>query len=63
MDEKPEPLMLKVRDVAALLSMSEQTVRKLIKAGTLPSVQLGQGARFTRVPMAAVKALADCSQR
>lgn len=40
---------LRIRDLAARWNMNEDTVRKLIKLGMLPCVQLSP--RCTRVPL------------
>ena len=41
---------LRVKEVSKLLAVSEQTVRKLTKAGSLRSVRIGKrGVRISRV--------------
>ncbi len=46
------PRMLRVADVAARLSLSEQTVRRMAASGELPSRRVG---RLYRIPVAAVE--------
>ena len=41
----PTPLLLRVRDVAALLSMSESATYDLVYRGELPSVYIGSARR------------------
>jgi excisionase family DNA binding protein len=47
---------LTVADVAAVLSCSEPTVRRRIRGGELPAVQLGGPGSAVRVPRAALEA-------
>ena len=49
-----EPLLLKVKAVAAKCDVSTDTVRRLVKSGCLPSVRVG---RSLRIPSAAVDLL------
>jgi PTS system nitrogen regulatory IIA component len=42
---------LRVRDVASLLNVSEQTVYRWVKNGTLPAHRLGDQFRFNRVEL------------
>ncbi len=44
---------LTIREVAALLHCSEPTVRKHIKLGELPSIQIGRCRRIRRVDLGA----------
>ena len=44
---------LKVKEAAVLLTVSEQTVRKLVKDGTLPSMRIGK--RSIRIPREAAE--------
>ena len=41
----PTPLLLRIRDVAALLSMSESATYDLVYKGELPSVYIGSARR------------------
>jgi len=41
--------LLRGSDVAALLGISERTLRRLIRAGEIPFVQLGRSVRFRRI--------------
>jgi len=41
----PTPLLLRIRDVAALLSMSETATYDLVYKGELPSVYIGSARR------------------
>jgi len=47
---------LTVSEVAAMLTCSEPTVRRRIRAGDLPAVQLGGAGSAVRVPRAALEA-------
>jgi len=42
----PTPLLLRIRDVAALLSMSESATYDLVYRGELPSVYIGSARRI-----------------
>ena len=44
---------LRVKEVAAMLAVSEQTVRKLVKTGALQSVRIG--TRGVRIPRESVE--------
>ena len=50
--------MLRVIDVAKLLRLSEKTIRRRIKDGTIPARRIG---RAVRIPEEAVKALTAAS--
>jgi hypothetical protein len=50
------PRYYRVKDVAALLSISEWEVRRLIEAGTLHRRYIGEGNRYYRVTAASVEA-------
>jgi excisionase family DNA binding protein len=50
---QPEPLLLRIEEVAAALSVCPSTVYNLIRAGQLPAVRIGK--REKRVPAAAVR--------
>jgi len=43
-----EPILLNVRETAAFLGISQTTVWKLTKEGTLPSVKLGRSVKWRR---------------
>jgi excisionase family DNA binding protein len=45
-----EARLLSVRETAALLGVSEKTVRRLIAAGVLPALQLGGKGSSVRIP-------------
>lgn len=53
-----KPLLISVADAAALLAVSPITIRRMLKAGELPKVQV---AGAVRIPYAAVVALATRS--
>ena len=57
-----EPLLLRVRDVATMLGISERVVNQLIQSGELPSF-LVPGLRCRRVAPADVEALASLWRR
>src|SRR5579859_3468559 len=42
---------LSVREVARLLDVTEETVYRWVKAGTLPSYRVGESYRFNRVEL------------
>lgn len=43
-----EPLVYRVREVAALLKISEAQVYRLIERGTMPAVRYGRSVRVPR---------------
>lgn len=55
-DVRPEPIMLRPREVAELLRLSRSEVYRLIERGTIPAVRIG---RSVRVPRRWVEAQAD----
>lgn len=50
-DDEPEPLLLRVEEVARLLSLGRSKVFQMLAAGELPAVRIG---RSVRVPSAAL---------
>lgn len=50
------PRYYRVKDVAALLSISEWEVRRLVEAGQLERRYIGEGKRFYRITAASVEA-------
>jgi excisionase family DNA binding protein len=50
------PRYYRVKDVAALLSISQGEVRRLIEAGTLHRRYIGEGRHYYRVTAASVEA-------
>lgn len=48
MAERPEPVMLKPAEVAALLSLSRSEVYRLMDRGVIPSVAFGRSRRVPR---------------
>lgn len=48
MSERPEPIMLRPREVAELLALSRSEVYRLIERGTIPSVRMGRSVRVPR---------------
>lgn len=53
-----KPLLVSIADAAALLAVSTVTIRRMLKAGVLPTVKI---AKAVRIPHAAVVALATPS--
>ncbi len=53
---KPEQILVRPVDAAAMLSVSRSSVYELIASGALPSVRVG---RMLRVPVAAIRRLAE----
>lgn len=49
-----EPRYYRVKDVAALLSVSEWEVRRLVDNGVLQRKYIGEGGRYYRVTAASV---------
>lgn len=45
-----EANLLSVKETAALLGVTEKTVRRLISAGIMPALQLGPPGRSIRIP-------------
>jgi len=56
---EPPPRMLTLKEAADILGTTFYTVRRLVRAGRLPGHKVGQQ---WRVPMAAVKALAEVGE-
>lgn len=54
-----EPVLLRVKDVARKLSVSEKEVRRLIEIGVLHRRYIGEGNRFYRVTARSVDAYLD----
>lgn len=52
---KVEPVAVRIRVAAQMLDCSPATVYELVRAGRLPSIQLGN--RGLRVPVSSVQAL------
>ena len=50
------PRYYRVKDVAAILSISEWEVRRLVEAGTLHRRYIGEGKRYYRITAASVEA-------
>jgi len=48
---EPPPLLLRVDDVCALLSLSRSTVNRLLVNGTIPSVAVGRTRRVVRTDL------------
>ena len=48
MTDRPEPIMLRPAEVAALLSLSRSEVYRLIDRGEIPSVRIGRSRRVPR---------------
>lgn len=48
---RSERLLITVRECQALTGLSEATVRRLIAAGTLPSVRVGRAVRIPLDPL------------
>jgi excisionase family DNA binding protein len=57
MTGKPDVLMVRPVEAAAMLSISRSSVYELIAAGTLPSVKIG--GRMIRIPVAAIRRMAE----
>lgn len=55
-----EPLLVTVADAAAMLAVSTVTIRRMLREGLLPKVQI---AKAVRIPQAAIVALAAPSVR
>ena len=51
-----KPRYFRVKDVAALLSISEWEVRRLAEAGELERRYIGEGKRYYRITAASVEA-------
>lgn len=49
-----KPRYYRVKEVAALLALSQWEVRRLVEAGTLHSVPIGESGRYYRVTAASV---------
>lgn len=47
-ESKPEPLLLRTREVARLLNLSERKVQQMCKAGQLEHVYFGRALRVPR---------------
>jgi excisionase family DNA binding protein len=60
MQGKPDVLMVRPVEAAAMLSISRSSVYELIASGALPSVRVG--ARMVRVPVAAIRRMVDRAQ-
>ncbi|MGO9062779.1 MAG: helix-turn-helix domain-containing protein [Candidatus Binataceae bacterium] len=54
--DKPEKLLIRPVEVAAMLSISRSSAYELIAAGTIPSVRLG---RMVRVPLEAIRRIVE----
>jgi len=54
--DKPEKLLIRPVEVAAMLSISRSSAYELIAAGTIPSVRLG---RMVRVPLEAIRKIVE----
>lgn len=48
MAERPEPIMLRPAEVAALLGLSRSEVYRLIERGDIPSARFGRSVRVPR---------------
>lgn len=48
MTERPEPIMLRAVEVAALLGLSRSEVYRLMDRGMIPSVRFGRSRRVPR---------------
>ena len=48
MAERPEPIMLRPSEVAALLALSRSEVYRLIERKVIPSVRIGRSVRVPR---------------
>ncbi len=57
---KPDVLMVRPVEAAAMLSISRSSVYELIASGALPSVKVG--GRMVRVPVAAIRRIVDEAQ-
>ncbi len=60
MQGKPDVLMVRPVEAAAMLSISRSSVYELIASGALPSVRIG--GRMVRVPVAAIRRMVDQAQ-
>lgn len=58
MTERPEPIMLRPAEVAALLALSPNSVYRLIERGEIPSVRIGRSVRVPRTWVEAQAAVA-----
>jgi len=54
---KPDVLMVRPVEAAAMLSISRSSVYELIASGALPSVRVG--GRMVRIPVAAIRRMAE----
>jgi len=57
MQGKPDVLMVRPVEAAAMLSISRSSVYELIASGALPSVRVG--GRMVRIPVAAIHRMAE----
>jgi excisionase family DNA binding protein len=55
--DKPNKLLLRPVEVAAMLSISRSSVYELIAAGDIPSIKLGD--RMVRVPAEAIREIVE----
>lgn len=56
MAQNTEPMLIKIKDAAVLLGISEWQVRRLIEAGELPSTRI---SNRLYLPLAAIKGYVD----
>lgn len=54
---KPDVLMVRPVEAAAMLSISRSSVYELVASGALPSVKVG--GRMIRIPVAAIRQMAQ----
>lgn len=59
--ERTEKLLLRVTEASELIGVSRSKMYELIASGAVPSVRL-EGTRLVRVPMDALRRLADFGQ-
>jgi excisionase family DNA binding protein len=57
MQGKPDVLMVRPVEAAAMLSISRSSVYELVASGALPSVRIG--GRMVRIPVAAIRRMAE----
>jgi excisionase family DNA binding protein len=57
MTGKPDVLMVRPVEAAAMLSISRSSVYELVASGALPSVRVG--GRMVRIPVAAIRRMAE----
>jgi excisionase family DNA binding protein len=55
-EDRPKPLLLRIREVAAVLAVSERTVWTLVRSGNLPAIH-PVGLRAIRITREDVEAL------